>query len=75
MLILRRRVGEALLLGDGIEIQVLEIGPSRVKLGIRAPDDLAVIRKEVAATRDQNRSAAAGAPPVVIEALVRRLTQ
>lgn len=57
MLVLRRRAGEAILLGDDIEIEVLEISRSRVKLGLRAPAHLPVIRKETVAVAAENRLA------------------
>ena len=58
MLVIRRRSGESILIGDDIEVQVTEIGPSRVKLCIRAPKDVPVLRKEVKLTRDENLAAA-----------------
>lgn len=60
MLIIRRRLGESIVIGDDIEVQVAEIGPTRVKLCITAPKEVAVTRKEVRLTRDTNRAAAAG---------------
>ena len=67
MLVIRRRTGEALVLGDHIEVEVVEITPTRVKLGVRAPRDVAVIRKEVLASRRQNELAA---EPVGMEDLI-----
>ena len=61
MLVIRRRAGETLLIGDAIEIEILELGPTQVKLGIRAPREVMILRKEVQLTREQNR-AAAGLP-------------
>ncbi len=58
MLILRRRPGEALLLGDDIEVEVLESSASGVKLGIRAPREVAILRKELKSTAEENRAAA-----------------
>ena len=58
MLILRRRVGEAIAIGNGIEIEILEIGPSKVKLGIHASADTPVQRKEMMRASQQNRQAA-----------------
>ncbi|HEX8984263.1 MAG TPA: carbon storage regulator [Bryobacteraceae bacterium] len=58
MLIIRRRAGESILIGDDIEVQVTEIGPTRVKLCIAAPKDVPVLRKEVKLTRDENLAAA-----------------
>jgi carbon storage regulator len=60
MLVIRRRAGESILIGEDIEIQVAEIGAGRVKLGIAAPADVTVLRKEVKLTREQNLAAARG---------------
>lgn len=57
MLVIRRRAGEALVIGDDIEILVTEIGPSRVKLCISAPREVPVMRKEVKLTREENVAA------------------
>lgn len=46
MLVLRRRVGETILVGGEVEIEVIEISRTRVKLGVRAPHHVPVIRKE-----------------------------
>lgn len=68
MLVIRRRAGESLVIDGGIEIQVLEVTANRVKLGIAAPADVVVARKEVALAREQNRAAAAR-PGAALEAL------
>ena len=47
MLVLSRKRGEQITIGDDITITVVEIGPGRVRLGIDAPDEVAVHRKEV----------------------------
>jgi len=57
VLVLRRRVGEAILLGDGIEIQVIEISRTRVKLGVTAPPGVPVSRRETTALAAENRQA------------------
>ncbi len=54
MLILRRRLGEAILVGGEVEIEVIEISRSRVKLGVRAPGHVAVTRKETLAVAREN---------------------
>jgi carbon storage regulator len=58
MLIIRRRAGESITIGDEIEVQVTEIGMNRVKLCISAPKEIQVLRKEVRLTRDANLAAA-----------------
>ena len=66
---IRRRTNESILLGDDIEIQVLEIAGNRVKLGISAPRELLVLRKELHDTEDFNRSASRAVPAAHILSL------
>lgn len=47
ILILTRKVGEEILIGDGIVITVCKLGPTYVKIGIKAPSDIPVIRAEL----------------------------
>jgi carbon storage regulator CsrA len=55
---MRRRAGESFLIGAAIEIEVLEVCGTRVKLGIVAPDSVLIQRKETQITRDENITAA-----------------
>ena len=73
MLVMRRRAGESLVIGGEIEIEVLEVGPTRVKLGIVAPQNLAITRKEVVLTRSENVTASRSTAPDVISWLSRSL--
>jgi len=61
MLVIRRKEGQAIRIGDSIRIEVLESSPNRVKLGITAPPDVRVVREEVLLAEAQNRQSAA--PP------------
>ena len=70
---MRRRAGEGLLIGADIEIEILEIGPTRVKLGIVAPPNCTITRKEVVLTRSENLTASRNASPETIAWLSRRL--
>ncbi|MWQ75588.1 carbon storage regulator CsrA [Glaesserella parasuis] len=47
MLILTRKIGESLLMGDDVEITVLSIRGSQVKLGVKAPKEISVHREEI----------------------------
>jgi carbon storage regulator len=59
MLVLTRRVGDGLMIGGGIEVTVLEIQGDKIKIGINAPKDVSILRKElVHEARDVNREAA-----------------
>ena len=57
MLVLRRRAGECLLIGDNVEIEIIEISRTRVKVGVRAPKHVAVLRKESISLAVENREA------------------
>jgi carbon storage regulator len=58
MLVLTRKVHQSIVIGEGIEVVVLEVRGEQVRLGIRAPKDVAVHRKEVyQQIHDENRSA------------------
>ena len=74
MLVMRRRAGESVLIGGEIEIEVLEVGPTRVKLGIQAPSQLTITRKEVILTRSENLTAARQTDPQSIAWLSRKLS-
>ncbi|MCR2044734.1 carbon storage regulator CsrA [Anaerosalibacter massiliensis] len=47
MLILTRKKDESIIIGDNVEIKVLEISDGKVKLGIEAPKNIDIIRKEL----------------------------
>lgn len=58
MLILSRKVNERIMIGDRIELSVVEIRGDQVKLGIDAPKDVKVYRQEVyEAIQEENRAA------------------
>jgi carbon storage regulator len=59
MLVISRKAGEKICLGDDVVITVLELSGSVVRLGIEAPSDVPVYRYELwAAMREENRAAA-----------------
>lgn len=72
MLVIRRHAGQSILIGDSIEIQIIETGPTRVKIGIIAPQEIPVVRKEVQLTSEENRMAARGLSPSQLAPLLAR---
>jgi carbon storage regulator len=51
MLVLTRKPGESILIGDNIKVTVVSLGPGRVKIGIDAPPAVRVDREEVHARK------------------------
>lgn len=47
MLILNRKIGESIILGENIEVKILDIQDGKIKIGIDAPRDISILRKEV----------------------------
>jgi carbon storage regulator len=68
MLVLTRKLHQSIVIGDGIEVVVLEVRGEQVRIGIKAPKDVAVHRKEIYdQIQDENRSAADVRPEDVPE--------
>jgi carbon storage regulator len=58
MLILTRKLNEAIMIGEDIKITVVEIQGDKVKLGIEAPRELSILREEIyRAVSEENRQA------------------
>ena len=47
MLVLTRKPGQSIIIGDGVEVQVLSVAGEKVRLGISAPSDVSIFRHEV----------------------------
>jgi carbon storage regulator len=56
MLVLTRKVGERIYIGDGITVTVLELKGTRVRLGVDAPGDVRIVRSELVEFADDRRS-------------------
>ena len=72
MLVLRRRAGESVLIGEDIEIEVLSVTPHGAKIGVRAPRETVVLRKELKITQEQNLHASRERSASDLERAIRR---
>ena len=59
MLILTRKVGESVLIGDGIKVSVLAVKGNQVRVGIDAPKDVSVHREEVRERLEEGKASSA----------------
>lgn len=59
MLVITRKAGERICLGDDVTITVMEISGSTVRIGIEAPAEIPIYRQEIwEAVKEENRAAA-----------------
>ncbi len=63
MLILTRRVGETIMIGDDVTCTVLAVKGNHVRLGINAPPHVAVHREEIYTRIKEERAQASKSPP------------
>lgn len=76
MLVLTRKVGESLLIGDDIRVTIVSADSEKVRVGIEAPKEQRIFREELLRdTEDENRMAVQSAlPGAPAETLLRGLT-
>jgi carbon storage regulator len=66
MLILARKINESIMIGDQIEVSVVDIKGDQVKIGISAPRQVKVFRREVyRLIQEENRQAALASPELL----------
>jgi carbon storage regulator len=68
LLILTRKIGETIAIGDDVKVQVIDIKGRQVRLGIEAPNSLAVHREEVFQRIQAENLKAAGLAPADLTA-------
>jgi carbon storage regulator len=63
VLIITRRAGERIMVGDDVVVEVMEVVGNSVRIGIQAPRSVPVYREEIyVALREENRAAAEATP-------------
>jgi carbon storage regulator len=70
VLVLTRKTNQSIMIGDDVEVTVLAVSRDKIRLGITAPRDIPVFRKEVyLSIKDENAETDEGAAGAVDEAL------
>jgi carbon storage regulator len=76
MLIITRRPGEKLMIGDDVVIEVIEVSGSSVRIGIAAPKSVPVYREEIySAVKAENTAAATADPDQLPQELTTKPSQ
>jgi carbon storage regulator len=73
MLMMSRRQGEIILIGEEIEIVIARIGRTRVTVGIRAPRQTPVVAREIKLVEEENRTAAENYLAADLSGLIAKL--
>ncbi len=73
MLVLTRKSNQSIMIGDDIEVSVLSIMGEKVRIGIQAPRDIPVFRKEVY-LEIQSEGVAAGSAKAEVDDALKRLS-
>ena len=71
MLILQRKAGESLLIGEDVEVSVLSVDAGRVRLAIQAPKSVPILRSElkIAARANQEAAEDSASPMALLDVL------
>lgn len=73
MLILSRKINESIIIGDNIEVMVVEIKGDQVKLGINAPREVSLYRGEIfEAIQEENKNAAKSSLSAEVSKLLKK---
>jgi len=62
MLVLSRKLGEKIVIGDNIVVTVVKIDRNQIRIGIEAPQEIAVYREEISPGRTGNSKPTTGEP-------------
>ncbi|SFQ02766.1 carbon storage regulator CsrA [Caldicoprobacter faecalis] len=76
MLVLTRKPGQSILIGDNIEVKIIDVQGDQVRIGINAPKDISILRKELMdEVRQANREAVVDSFGISLEELNRVLKE
>jgi len=73
MLVLTRKTNQSIMIGDDIEVSILSVAGDKVRIGIDAPRDIAVFRKEVYIAIDEGSAPSSGGTPTTDEISVESI--
>ena len=75
MLALTRKTGQSIIIGDQIEITVVEVKGDQVRLGIKAPKEVSILRKEIYEEIQAENRAAVNSAKLTIDGMEKVLSE
>ena len=72
MLVTTRKENESVIINDNIEVTILEISKDRIRIGIDAPKEIKIARKEIYATELENKQASEAPSADIIKLLLNK---
>lgn len=69
MLVVTRKADESIIISDDIEITILEVSKDKVKIGIKAPKDVKIIRSELKDAKQTNEQSASASKDAIAQLL------
>lgn len=73
MLVLSRKKGETIVIGDEIELTVLSVEGDTIKLGIKAPKQIDIMRKEILVSVQENNQSAVVDPKQILQLMKKNV--
>lgn len=72
MLVLSRKKDQGIVIGDNIELTIIEIQGDQVRIGIKAPKNVSIYRKEIfLEIQDENKKAASSGVVTALDAIIK----
>ncbi len=72
MLVLSRKKDQGIVIGDNIELTIIEIQGDQVRIGIKAPKNVSIYRKEIfLEIQDENKKAASSGAVTALDAIIK----
>ncbi|MEK4519803.1 carbon storage regulator CsrA [Paenibacillus sp. FSL P2-0136] len=75
MLVLSRKKGESIIITDQVEVTILSVEGDTVKVGIKAPSDIDIFRKEIYLSIKESNQESAAPAPSEIHTLIDRIRE
>ncbi len=74
MLVLTRKIGDSILIGDSIKVQIVHVKGCQVRIGIEAPKKVQIVREEISGQRDTSSTPQLNVNPQVGAKTVHSVT-